>query len=186
MIFAVIQAAVAVAAAVSAAKAQNAAMKQAQENAVKNYQSLLGQLQTQAEQINKQNTQQKMKFTEDALRKRASLDVGLGESGVFGNTAQRLQNEMQQSQNEGLQTLENNRQNQMLQNTFQKESAKANAETTVTNAQGQKVGWTQLGLQIGAAAIPALNEWETRSNGVTNTVKQVQSGLNDYLKKAGE
>lgn len=110
-----------------------------------NYLAQLNQVQTQQRQVNQQAAKETGKIAMQAQAEREKLAAALGEAGVSGNTAIRLQHAIDQSANDAKTTVETNRFNRIAQSANQADALAAQANA---NMKDESFNWFGTGLQI--------------------------------------
>lgn len=110
-----------------------------------NYNGQLNQLQTQQQQINAQASQQSGKIAMSAMAERSALATSMGEAGVTGNSAQRLDYATRQKANDAQTTIETNRSNQIAQTGSQGLAMRAQANSQM---RAGSTDWMSLGMQL--------------------------------------
>jgi hypothetical protein len=110
-----------------------------------NYNSQINQLGVQQQQINAQAAQQQTKIADQSLAERSSLQVSMGEAGVSGNTANRLDSVAALKANTAKTTVDENRQGQIAQTGAQGLAMAAGANSRMRNG---SIDYTSLGLQL--------------------------------------
>ena len=132
--------------------AQNRIASAQAEAAEKAAETDLHLLELQEDQIIDQKNQEINERRMQAMREQAQLRVSFGEAGVLGNSPLRqLHTALLQSEKDVAQ-IESNKQDQLLQNQFERERVAARGQGRINQAESRMSGPLSSALQIGTSA----------------------------------
>lgn len=138
-------------------RAQNQAIADQQKAAISNYNSMVGQQETQQEQLNQQVSQNLSQVAMEARRESAKLDAMSADFGISGGVLDRLHNEITASASDAAGTIRHNQSNQSVQNYMQTQHLRSQTQSQINQLQSQRKTWLSTAFQIGGIGLNAYN-----------------------------